>query len=239
MTLNELKSLFEEYNQLKMKRTEIFKNDDLSKNQMNIENGKITPRIEELESIFRKYYLAFSVNANILARKICYILSHNISESEVSFQHACNGEYYNQEFFEGHETRYSGKASLKISINSLGKTETISLFEHTVVKNLKYNIDYVMGNYNLNTYNLLCNNNIKFSQLFHKACWLAIEDSIKSKNKDLQTTVTEKQKLINKKIAELRKQSKLLEKQNKEIEKDSTIILTSKEVEAIEEIKEI
>ena len=44
-----------------------------------------------------------------------------------------------------------------------------------------------MGNYNLNTYDLLCNNNIKFSQLFHKACWLAIEDCIKSKNKDLQT----------------------------------------------------
>lgn len=239
MTLKDLQSLFEEYNQLKMKRTEILKNDDLSKNQMKIENEKITPRIEELKSIFRKYYLTFSVNANILARKICNVLSHNISESEVSFQHACLGKWYEKEYFEGWEKYYQGERCLRIYINSLGETEKITLFNQPVSKDFTFDTDYILGNYNLDCYKLLTDNKVKYSQLFHKACWLAIEDCLKSKNKDLQIKATEKQKLINKKITQLQKQSKLLEKQNNEISTNSTIIFTDEEIFEIEEIKKI
>ena len=234
MTLKELKALFEERNQLERKKIEICNNDDLSKNQMKQEIAKFSPRIEEIESVLRKYNSTFIVNAGILARKICDVLSHNISESEVSFQHACIGKWYEKEYFEGYEKYYQGERCLRIYINSLGQTEKIRLFNQPVSKDYTFDTDYILGNYYLNCFTLLSDNKIKYSQLFHQACWLAVEECKKAKNFELQTEANKKQKLINKKIKILQKESRLLEKINNKITKTPTVILTRDEIEECE-----
>ena len=130
------------------------------------------------------------------------------------------------------ETYYEGYASIKIYIKSLGKTESISLFHRPTSKDLNHSVNYIMGNYNINCYEFLNNDNIKYSELFHDACWLAIEENLKETYKELQTKADTKQKLINKKIEELQNKAKLLERKNKKINNDH--ILEDTEIKEIE-----
>ena len=233
MTLNELKELFEEHKQLTRKRTEIFNNDDLSKNQMKKEEEKILPRMEEILGILAEYSSVFSVKAHILSKHIKEVLSHSISESSISCSHTCTGEYYDKEYFEGIEKVYQGKACLEIYIESLGKTETISLFNRQVSKNLSDDIDYFYGIYDVNCLEILNNSNIKYRRCFHNACWLAIEENLKNKNFNLRNKADRNKKLILKKIEELQAQANNLQNKRDEIANNKTIILTTKEIEDI------
>jgi len=233
MTINDLKELYEDLQNIRNIKKRIKLNKDLSPNQKKKECAWYTPKEKQIKSILKRYFSIFTVNATLLARKICDVLSHNISESEVSFQHACIGKWYEKEYFEGWERFYQGEKCLIIYINSLGKTEKISLFNKPVSKDYTFDTDYILGNYNLNCYELLSDNKIKYSQLFHKACWLAVEENLKLKNNDLKSKVDVKKKLILKKIQELQLEVSKMQNKSATITNDETIVFTDKEMEDI------
>ena len=99
MTINDFKELYDDLQRIKQIKSRINMNKDLSDNQKKKECAWYTPKEKQIKSILKEYSNIFNVKAELLAKHICNVLEHNISESKVSFEHACAGQYYEREYF--------------------------------------------------------------------------------------------------------------------------------------------
>ena len=233
MTLKEIKDLFKELQQLKAKKIEIYSNDDLSKNQMDKEFEKIATNIQMLEDVLAKYNKIFNIKAKTFSKHITEVIESEIPNSSVCCSHHCTGKYVEQEHFYGYHTYYVGNAFMLVEIKTKNSIDTIQLFYRNINENLSHSINYILGDYTINILELLNNTSKKHIGLMRKACWLAIEETLKTKNKELLQSNNDQKSLINKKIAELQKQAELLETKNNLIKNEETTVFTTKEIEDI------
>jgi len=233
MTLKELKELFKKLQQLKAKKIEIYSNDDLSKNQMDKEFKKIETNIQILEDILARYNKIYNVKAKTLSKYLIEVIESEIPNSSVCCSHHCSGKYVEQEHFYGYHTYFAGNAFMLLEIRTKNSHDVIRLFNRDINENLSNSIDYILGYYQINISELLNNTTKKHIGLIRKACWLAIEETLKTKNKELIQSNEDQKSLINKKIAELQKQAELLETKNNLIKNEETTVFTTKEIEDI------
>lgn len=233
MTLKELKELFKKLQQLKAKKIEIYSNDDLSKNQMDKEFKKIETNIEILEAILAKYNKIYNIKAKTLSKHLIKVIENEIPNSSVSCSHHCSGKYVEQEHFYGYHTYYVGNTFMHVEIRTKNSNDVIQLFYRDINENLSNSIDYILGYYEINVLELLNNTSKKHIGLIRKACWLAIEETLKTNNKELIQSNEDQKSLINKKIAELQQQALLLETKNNLIKNEETTLFTNKEMEDI------
>ena len=144
MQLQDLKSLFTELQELKQKVNEIKNNDDLSKNQMKQKLELILPRIEEIETVLKKYNSAFDVNAKCFVEKFTELYLKENPNATVDASHECVGETIEQEHFYGVNKYYKGFAYLDITLINKNNKATFSLFKREITESLDLDLDSVV-----------------------------------------------------------------------------------------------
>ena len=218
MTLKELKNLFDEMNQINLKKQEIYSNDDLSRNQMAFEVEKLNPRLHDIQNLLSKYKTAFEVKASTLVDQIKKSLTKDYPNiTSFDNAHLCDGKYIEVEHFYGFHRYFSGNAKLYIAF-SIGKdNQKINLFEREVNEDLSYSTDYILGNYNVSLYELLQNNKLPYAPQIRNACWNAIKDAVKERNANIVITNGLRNKQLEEEVANANSEIKYRNKINSEI----------------------
>lgn len=229
MTLQTLKNLFNELQRLRKKQAEIYSNNDLSRNQMNAEFQKIAPRMQQIENILGEYSKTFKIEAIVLANELKKLFINKFPKAQVGVVHECIGEHADVEHFYGYHHYFEGTKTMALEIIKNNNSELIVLHKEQTSEDLSKNLDYLLGRYKVNIYELLLNNNLKYTNLIHKACWLAISETVKTKNKEKVKENKNAQTLIQKKIKELQKKSKKLENETISIQDNNETIFSDDE----------
>lgn len=213
MTLKQLKDLFYELKKLKSKKEEIFTNDELSRHQMEAEYASIKPREKELEEILNKHNKIFIVEAKKLSHQLREVFKQEIPTYEITIKHHCDGKKYEQEHFYGWHTYYHGTESMILHISNNNKEQDVVLIEKQTTQDNRLNIDFILGCYNVNVYDLLMQNNLPYASIIRKACWNSIVEKFQKQNLATIERNSQEKNLLIKKLEILQDE----ELRNKEI----------------------
>ena len=78
----------------------------------------------------------------------------------VDASHECVGETIEQEHFYGVNKYYKGFAYLDITLINKNNKATFSLFKREITESLDLDLDYILGNYEVNVYDVVNSDSI-------------------------------------------------------------------------------
>ena len=195
-TLKDLKSAVDQLKIINNKKREIFRNDDLSKNQMNKQWAKLEPQQKELENLLSRYMYIFDIKKKDLNLEKIF-KDHNL---DIVFDTQFLQTESTSEGFYRDYTFYDVIFKETMEVRYKDKTETVKLIHFNESSCHYYDeMKFYMGDYLLNALHFLTEDKYECSSILQEACWKAIANKYQQKRKStIQTNEKNKNLLIQK-----------------------------------------
>ena len=127
---------------------------------------------EKLNEFHEKYEQLFKLPAKTLTNEVVKILKEKEQTAKINPVHEVVGNYYEMK----KDDEFNKTISTSISIQRGNKCEKITLIQNSTAKDKE---DFVFGNYIVDIFDLMLNNNICYAKEIHHACWKAITTNLK------------------------------------------------------------
>lgn len=128
-----------------------------------------------------KYKEIFSVNANILCWEIINVLKSKLTDYKINpvYQALPQPPYTSEK-----KDFSENKVSVSLALNKNSKITSIFLANDMSVETLE---DFEKQAFDLDTFEILRNNELPYSEEIHQGCWKAITKSLKLKIENSQS----------------------------------------------------
>lgn len=211
MTFKELKNLIAEYKLLKSSIEYINKDNDLSKNEQLKQIKPIETKIKRIEEKTKKYAPLFEVRGDSIQEALKQALQN------ADIWHNCKINKHEQDGFYGPSVYYTGFAWIDISCKQNNKETIINILKRPVNKDLNNSLKYYLGDYKINIFEELLNNNYpkEYSKQINDALWQVAKEKLLQHNVITLQLNNSKKTLLMKKLMILKDE----ELRKKEIEK--------------------